>query len=139
MDNTEAKTEVKREPKKRGKTSSASINKYKAKTYTRLVVQIPHAKAFEYKSKCEDQGMPYSTPLKKGVGKFMSGEMVIIDNGRKRESNLSLNVEKPILITIELHKAEAAEFKQRCKEMGVSYSRVLLEAIEDFLYGEWEG
>lgn len=53
------------------RTSSAVKNRYKAKTYSRLVLEVHKEKAEEYKAKCAKMGIPYSKPLQEAIEKIV--------------------------------------------------------------------
>lgn len=59
-------------PKRKTRTSSAVKNRYKAKTYTRLVLDVRKDKAEAYKAKCAELGIPYSKPLQEAIEKTIS-------------------------------------------------------------------
>lgn len=59
------------QPKRKTHTSSAVKNRYKQKTYTRLVLEIRKEKAELFKQKCKEQGIPYSKPLIDAIEKYL--------------------------------------------------------------------
>lgn len=59
-------------PKRKTHTSSAVKNRYKAKTYTRLVLDVRKEKAEAYKAKCAELGITYSKPLQEAIDQIIS-------------------------------------------------------------------
>lgn len=57
--------------KRKTHTSSAVTNRYKAKTYTRLVLEVHKEKAAAYKQKCKEMGIPYSKPLQETIERIL--------------------------------------------------------------------
>lgn len=62
------------EQKRKTHTSSEVKNRYKAKTYTRLVLEVKKEKAEAYKQKCKEKGIPYSEPLQNAIDNFLKKE-----------------------------------------------------------------
>lgn len=58
--------------KKKNRTSSSAVTRYKKKTYTRIVFELRKEKAEEYKEKCRKAGIPYSLPLHNAVEQFLN-------------------------------------------------------------------
>lgn len=58
-------------PKRKTRTSSEVKNRYKAKTYTRLVLDVRKEKAGAYKAKCAELGIPYSAPLQEAIDRIL--------------------------------------------------------------------
>ena len=45
--------------------------RYNAKTYTRIGLDVRKEIAENYKAKCEAEGIPYSKPLHEAIAKFL--------------------------------------------------------------------
>ena len=58
--------------KKKNRTSSSAVTRYKKKTYTRIVFELRKEKAEEYKEKCRKAGIPYTLPLHNAVERFLN-------------------------------------------------------------------
>ena len=58
--------------KKKNRTSSSAVTRYKKKTYPRIVFELRKEKAEEYKEKCRKAGIPYSLPLHNAVEQFLN-------------------------------------------------------------------
>lgn len=52
---------------RKSRTSAAVKNRYVAKTYDRISVLVPKAKAAAYKAACKEMGIPYSDPLHRAI------------------------------------------------------------------------
>lgn len=60
------------EQKKRKTTTSNAVKeRYKKKTYDRIVIDVRKEKAGAYKNKCDSFGIPYSKPLHEAIDKFL--------------------------------------------------------------------
>lgn len=59
-------------PKRKTHTSSEVKNRYKAKTYSRIVLDVRKDKAAAYKAKCAELGITYSEPLHKAIDEILN-------------------------------------------------------------------
>lgn len=57
--------------KRKDTTSTESHNKYREKTYTRIVLEVKKEKAKAYKDKCKEEGIPFSKPLHEAIDNFL--------------------------------------------------------------------
>ncbi len=64
-----------------GYTSSAVKQKYNSKTYTQMVIHVRKEKAQEFKTKCQEMGIPYSKVFHEAIDRFLE------DNGGANENN----------------------------------------------------
>jgi hypothetical protein len=62
---------MEQKPKRKTKTSSAVKNRYNAKTYDSIRLNLRKEKAAQYRAKCDKLGIPYSDPLHKAVDQFL--------------------------------------------------------------------
>ena len=57
--------------KRKTVTSNAVKERYKKKTYDRIVINVRKEKAEVYKNKCDMLGIPYSQPLHEAIDEFI--------------------------------------------------------------------